>query len=254
MVQGDHLPLVVEDGGPARSWRRVRLVAQEIFQLVDDLVLPQGQLLGLAVGVLDDVDVLAHNSFALFLDQAVPTELAKGGTAVEGALRYSHQAVVQTGVGEEKGLGLEVEDHRAQRLAREVLLEIELHPAVGRLGGTAKDVVVGKQQPWGNHEPRPEANRLAGGGPYLDPAHGAGYGQGQLQIDDPDQVALADDALESKGAGWSSHRRLDAREPLEPPLAHLGRVRPYYSPGSDLLSPLFSRLLPFPVPLLGLSE
>src|SRR5215208_292261 len=156
MVQGDHLPLVVEDGGPARSWRRVRLVAQEIFQLVDDLVLPQGQLLGLAVGVLDDVDVLAHNSFALFLDQAVPTELAKGGTAVEGTLRYGHQAVVQPGVGEEKGLGLEVEDHRAQRLAREVILEIELHPAVGRLAGTAKDVVVGEQQPRETMNPVPK--------------------------------------------------------------------------------------------------
>jgi hypothetical protein len=115
-------------------------------------------------------------------------------------------------------------------------------------------VVVGEQQSRGNHEPRPEANRLASDGPYLDPAHGAGYGQGQLQVDDPDQVALADDALESKGAGWSSHRRLDAREPLEPGLDHLGRVRPYYSPGSDLLSPLFPKLLPCSVPLLGLPE
>src|SRR5215211_7970424 len=100
-MQGYRLPLVVEDRGPGRTWRCIRLIVEKVFQLVYYLVFSQRQLLGLAVRVLDDVDVLADDSLTLFLNQAVPAELEDA--TVAGIVADCHETVVEVPVGEKEG-------------------------------------------------------------------------------------------------------------------------------------------------------
>ena len=105
MVQGYRLPLVVEDRGPGRAWRRIRLIVQKVLQLVNYLVFSQCQLLGFAVRVLDDVNVLADDCLALFLNQAVPAELEDA--TVVGIVADCYKTVVEVSVGEKEGFGFE---------------------------------------------------------------------------------------------------------------------------------------------------
>jgi hypothetical protein len=108
VVQGDDLPLVVVDRRARGARRGVGLVVHKPLQDVDEPVVAQGQRLGLAAGVLDDVEVLAFDRLAFLADEPAPPHPVEGGPVGSAGLD-GDQGVVQGRVGDEQGVGVEPE-------------------------------------------------------------------------------------------------------------------------------------------------
>ena len=196
MVQRDDVPLVGEDRGARRPRRGVGLVVDEVVEEVDDLVLAQRELLGLAVGVLDDVDELAEDDLALPRDEGQPAEARQLG-AVPAALLDRDHGEVQVVVGQEQAVRVELEGHRRQRQAVRAGLVVELDVRAPGFLGIGEDVVVRQQHARSDEEAGGELARTAHG----DAAHRArGVGAG-LQEADVDEVVAAHQALEPEHVG-----------------------------------------------------
>src|SRR5918996_979372 len=102
-MEGDDLPVIVEDRRSRRAWSRVSLIVEEVFEKVDQAVLPQCQLLRLATRMLDDVDGLPEEDLPLGFDQAVPP-LLREACAIETVLCDRDKAVVKLSIGKEERL------------------------------------------------------------------------------------------------------------------------------------------------------
>jgi predicted ATPase len=75
MVEGHDLPLIVENGRSGGSGLRVGFVVEEVIQQIDDAILTQRDLLLFPTGMLHNRDKVAHDRFALGLNQRVAQHL-----------------------------------------------------------------------------------------------------------------------------------------------------------------------------------
>ncbi len=191
-MQRDDFPLVVEDRRTRGPLTGVGLVVQEPLQHVDDLVLAERDLLGLASRVLDDVDELPYDGLALRLTEDQPAE-RRQRLALRTAWGHRDEGVVQRPVGDEAPERLQLEDRRYERVAVGAVLEGERDLAAAGLLSVAQDVVVGEEQGGGDHEtgtvsaPRPADGDPADRARDLDPL---------LQECDRGEVVAPDEALQ----------------------------------------------------------
>ncbi len=117
----------------------------EVVQHVHDPVVPEGELLGLAVGVLDDVDEFPDDRLALgLLERQLPE--GRRRLTVPGATGDGHHGEIEVTVGDEEALRIELEHDRNERLPVQARLEVELDHPGGRFLGGAQHVVVRHQQ------------------------------------------------------------------------------------------------------------
>ena len=193
-MQRHHLPLVVEHRRTGGARVGVGLVMDEQLQFIHHLVVADGQLLGLAIGVLDDVHRLPHQQLALVLDQRQP---AAGGQAW---LRcHRHQGIVELLVAEEQLLGGEVHHRAGLDRTAGVFLVVELHRGAARRSSRVQHVLVGEQQPRTHQEAGAVAQRAAATVTDVDPSHRPGHPQSLLKEAHPHQVVGVQHPLHGAG-------------------------------------------------------
>ena len=218
MVQSHDLPSVVEHRGARGARGGVGLVVQEVGQHVDDLVLAQADLLGLAAGMLDDVGPLRGDRLALFLRQEIATELGKRPAVARRAAHRDHR-IIEIAIGVEERFRLEHERDAGRDRAVGAPLVVELGQRAAGNGGVLQDVVVGHEEARRDHEAGAVAGRPAAGDVDPDPRDGARHPQAGLEERHSHQVVGAEKALErflwrqADRLGRHRHRRRRASDP-----------------------------------------
>lgn len=214
MMQGDNLPLIVEDRRPGGSGLGIDQVVHEPLadlladgtrRQVHDPARTDGDLLRPTVGMLDDRHPFAAQT------------LARGRQELEPAKAFDRDATIRQGrdrdkrdierrVREEELVRLEVELHRPFEHAIEIMLEPELRFCLAGLILAAKNVVVGDQQPWPDQKSGAVPFGSLGGG--ANPAYRFGRASPAIEVVDRRQVALTKDAFMPGRVGLA---RLDQR-------------------------------------------
>ncbi len=254
MVEGDHVPGVVEHGRPGRALFGIGRVMREpvgarlLVREVDQAVVADHHLLHLAVRVLDDVDRVADEDLSLFLDERRVAERAQTGSAV--GILDRDQREIEIAVAQEKAVGVELKTLDGLLLPGATELEVELDGSAGRTLRLPQDVVVGQEKHRRHQEtggvgrpPVPDADR--------DPADAAAREHAALQERGGEEVArFADDALRENRVQTLFGVFFACRHPLE-----LGAELPRDGEaGSPYLLGEVLRVLAHPVRSVGLSD
>ena len=206
MVQGDDFPAVVEDGGAGRAGVGVGLVVEEVVLVVgelQDLVLPQRDLLELAHRVLDDRDALTGQNLVLDRRERVEAEVGELPAPRGRGLANRDQGEVEFAerAGHEKGVGVELEDHGRADGPFEVVLIVELDRALGRRAGRTQDVIIRQHEARGDEEPGPHAVVAAERGLDMDQPDGPRGELAGFEVFDLHQHVPADDPFQDGDLG-----------------------------------------------------
>ena len=122
---------------------------KEVFEQVDHLAVAQGHLLGLALRMLNNVHVLAHQNRVVIFHGAIPAEpgevttcLAPRGDRNQGEVK----PVTFSGVGQEQQVRPKHERFRSPLAAVGVFFHAKFDNAGRRSGFIGQDVVVCQQE------------------------------------------------------------------------------------------------------------
>ena len=135
-------------------------VERRLLGQIEQRVVADDDLFEFALGMLNDVDRIAHQDFSFRTDQRTVAE-ARQRQPVRRARLDRDQREIKVFVGEEERVRLEAEPHDRKLGAAIAELEIEFgHAAPGEILGS-QHVVVGHQQRWRHHEAGAEATLTA---------------------------------------------------------------------------------------------
>jgi hypothetical protein len=126
----------------------------ELFQDINQLVVAQGEGLGLPARMLDDVHELALDRLAFLAHEPAPADPVQGGPVGVVGL-HGDQGVIKGRVGHKQRVGVEPEAGAHLHPAGQVLLIAKFRRRGRRLGWGLQHMMVGQQQPRGDQEPGP---------------------------------------------------------------------------------------------------
>src|SRR5215207_7430998 len=116
---------------------------KKIIQHVYELILAQTDLLGLAVGVLNDIQPLRHDGFAFLFNQRIPTIRCQLASSRAGSL-HSHKRVIEVLVRKEECVWFEREGCGRQKGAIDTELIVKLDEGGASDCGVLKNVMIGQ--------------------------------------------------------------------------------------------------------------
>ncbi len=83
------------------------MIVEKILQDVDDLILAQSDLFGLAVRMLDDRDIFTIDYLTFSLDHARPSDLFESDRSLRRQSAHGNQGKIQRLTREEERVGIE---------------------------------------------------------------------------------------------------------------------------------------------------